>query len=199
MASWTTLTHTDVVYAGVQFVLKSMLTCMGFYSLFTMPPVFSPDGNVSHIWFPHTNFMYALFMVCNSIDIAWHWKCDKTSMIHHIAVLSGLVLSYLCGGFSNVYVCLNGILETVGPVYNIMKCLPAHAHILRLIAIFVNMCVRFPYFIWVFRLMVLQLQAVHIGRDLYIQVTPSLWYIIVILLSLDCIWTRKMLSRFTKH
>ena len=91
-------------------------------------------------------------------------KADADDVIHHIAVLSGLVLSYICGGFTNVYICLNGILETVGPVYNIMKCLPAHAHILRLIAIFVNMCVRFPYFIWVFRLMVLCRGSRSIGQ-----------------------------------
>lgn len=193
----------NLIYTGFQFCTKGILACLGWYNNLTLPETFDTYGQVKKVHMPYAFLSTSLFLICNCVDIHWHWGGDILTIAHHILSLFGTILCYMTPGFGINIISLTVILETVAPVYQILKLQNVSIHIktqknlLRIIATGVNFFIRIPYCFWLLNLLSIQINAHYGGFDPFFQISPCIWYLCMtncfVCIILDLIWSTKML------
>lgn len=146
------------MYALVQTCSKAVLAAVGWWTVWVFPPSPLPLMPFSTaLWLPAPAYAVQselLFVAVTCVDVVWHWRSEWTNMAHHVCALVATFGCMWLGGFGHILLCATLILETVGPVYQLLKLrthsvwLRAHAQEARLCALAINLCVRGAYFLW---------------------------------------------------
>ena len=173
----------------LQLYLKGSLACLGWYNFMMLPNIFDSLENMKVISLPYGPLSAHLFFICNTIDIIWHWKGELLNIIHHAFCLIGTFCAYITPGFGINIIAITVILETVAPIYQLLKIkklssfLIKKSNFLRLSAIFINLTVRIPFCCWLWNLLILQLHAHSKEKDPHNQVNVFVWHLCL----LNCI------------
>ena len=123
--------------------------------------------------------------MCSTTLVA---AADRDRMLASV----GLAWTYYAGGAAHLIVCLNGIQETVGPIYQAIKLWHDNVPLLRL-AVATNCLVRAPY--WLAMMVLLaRLPAGQIAVGLW----AFLFFGYAVGLCLDYVWTSKMVRRLKR-
>jgi hypothetical protein len=193
--------------ACIQGVGKTVLALVGWWTVFIYPSkplVVQPFYDV--INYPPPSYALqaeGVFCLVTFIDWYWHYHSHWTNNAHHSFALAGTIVSAACGGFGHLLICSTLILETVGPVYQLIK-LRSHSLLiqtniqaLRCLAVGINLCIRASYFCWL-GLSIIQLQYhALIGKHTIsadVQMLCLLAFVNVCAgLILDRLWSKKLL------
>ena len=130
-ALWAATSRTDVLFSVFQVVLKGSLAVLGWYTALTLPPLFTEAGALTLPPTPLSPLIFGLFALCTALDAFWHRRGLWSEAIHHGVVTIGLVWTFQAGGLAHVFTCLNGVQETVGPIYQAIKLTRNSAPLLR--------------------------------------------------------------------
>ena len=199
---WAATSRTDVLFSIVQVALKGSLACLGWYTALTLPPLFTEAGALTLPPTPLSPLIFGLFALCTALDAFWHRRGLWSEAIHHGVVTIGLVWTFQAGGLAHVFTCLNGVQETVGPIYQAIKLTRNSPSLLRL-AVATNVLVRAPYWLIMMGLLARQAVAAHGGRDPDRLFRPALSAFLfagyATGLGLDFVWTSKMVRRLRRE
>lgn len=193
----------DLAYTGFQLCMKGALACLGWYNILTFPEIFDHHGQIKIIQMPYATVTTCMFFICNCVDIHWHWNGNIMDIIHHVLGLLGTILCCGISGFGINIIAITSILETVAPIYQLLKlhtysiCIKKNKNFLRMIAIGINFFVRIPYCFWLGNVLIVQINVHNKGLDPYLQINPFVCYMCLfnclICIILDLIWSRNML------
>ena len=140
------------------------------------------------------------------MDIIWHLDGLWSEWIHHAFMSCYICISYTMSPLLRTYMVINGIMETVAPVYQMIKW-GKTPFFWRRLAVGVNVCIRMPYVLF-FSFPILWYD---VRMALYDQVVdkegliviPWIWSFCFLgcftFLALDFLWTKALLRSLTRR
>ena len=205
--AWSTSNAKDRTYACIQGVGKTILAMVGWWTIFIYPNkplVLQPFCDViTYAPPPYALQAEGMFCIVTLIDWIWHYQSNWTNNLHHSFALAGTLICAAYGGFGHILICSTLILETVGPVYQLIK-LRSHSlliqtniHAFRCLAVGTNLCIRASFLCWL-GLSVIQLEygaligTYTISADVHILCLLALVNACTGLI-LDRLWSKKLL------
>ena len=202
---WKSDSSIDTACCVLQIFLKGMCAYYGWQAWLTFPSFFDKTtGNVVDVECEFAWLVYLPLVLCTIIDIIWHWDWAKgmSENVHHLTAFSCITISYVKGTNAGRTVgTLTGVVETVGPVYQLMKVLPSSfGYWLRYLALACNMFVRAPFFLWQIRTTYYHfLGGGRLGHGVFNYVIYMLSSVSpFIYLSLDFLWSSSMVRTIQK-
>lgn len=202
LATWSVHTSSDVTYALIQTIAKTVLAWMGWWTVFVFPaqPIVSMTAQQAVAVGPPT-YAYAgafLYMIVDVVDILWHVR-DKgwTNMAHHVGSLVGTCVCILLGPPGRLLINCTLILETAGPFYQLLKLrthsalLQRYASEIRLLVLGINVCLREAYLLWLLMtLTTLAYDSTVASVNWTAIAGVIIWCIALLGLILDIIWSQ---------
>ena len=195
---------TNKSMALTQFCLKSFLCILGWHALFTIGltirlNLHDPERISNYTEYEYTNLAFSLYFIITLLDIIWHLDGLWSEWIHHGFMSCYIYIAYTMSPLFRTYMVINGIMETVAPVYQMIKW-GKSPFFWRRLAVFVNLCIRMPYVLF-FSVPILWYD---VRMSLYDKIVdeegliiiPWIWFFgffgCVIFLALDYFWTKAL-------
>lgn len=193
------------IMAFSQFCLKSCLCILGWHALFTIGlrirlNLNDPTRISQYAEYEYTDVVYFLYFVSTVLDIIWHLDGLWSEWIHHGFMGFYIFVSYTRSPLLRTYMVINGIMETVAPVYQMIKW-GKSPMFWRKLAVVINVCIRIPYVLF-FSLPILWYDVRMSFVDRVVDeegavIVPWIWVFCffgcAIFLALDYFWTKALL------
>ena len=197
--------------ALAQFCLKTCLCLIGWHALFTIGlPIRlnleDPSRISSYKQYEYADAAFCLYFLVTFLDIIWHLDGLWSEWIHHAFMSCYICISYTMSPLLRTYMVINGIMETVAPVYQMIKW-GKTPFFWRRLAVGVNVCIRMPYVLF-FSFPILWYDVRMALYDRIVDkegliVIPWIWSFCFLgcftFLALDFLWTKALLRSLTRR